>query len=58
MDKWSGDHCMAAEEVPGILIANRKLRVSDPRLGDFAATILSLFGIDGSKAPASSRSIF
>jgi hypothetical protein len=49
---------MAAEEVPGILIANRKLRVSDPRLGDFAATILSLFGIDGSKAPASSRSIF
>jgi len=58
MDKWSGDHCIAPEEVPGILVSNRKLRVKDPRLSDFAATILALFDVDVSEAPASSRPIF
>jgi len=58
MDKWSGDHCIAPEEVPGVLVSNRKLRVKDPRLSDFAATILALFDVDVSEAPASSRPIF
>ncbi|MDI6809298.1 MAG: alkaline phosphatase family protein [Candidatus Eisenbacteria bacterium] len=58
MDKWSGDHCMAPEEVPGILLSNRKIRLKDPRLSDFAATILALFDIKVSEAPATSRPIF
>jgi predicted AlkP superfamily phosphohydrolase/phosphomutase len=58
MDKWSGDHCMAPEEVPGIVVSNKTLRLKDPRLSDFAATILALFGIDVSEAPPTSRPMF
>jgi predicted AlkP superfamily phosphohydrolase/phosphomutase len=43
--KWSGDHCMAADEVPGILVCNRPIRKSDPSLLDMAPTFLNLFGI-------------
>jgi predicted AlkP superfamily phosphohydrolase/phosphomutase len=57
LSKWSGDHCMAPDEIPGILVANRPLRVADPRLSDFPATILSLFGIDSGDLPSSSREI-
>jgi hypothetical protein len=46
---------MAQDEIPGIMVTNRKLRVKDPRLSDFAATILELFDIDVDEAPASSR---
>lgn len=46
--KWSGDHCMAADEVPGILLSNRKIKKIDPSLLDMAPTFLSLFGL---KAP-------
>ncbi len=45
MLKWSGDHCIAASEVPGILMANRPLLRTDPSLVDMAPTILKLFGI-------------
>jgi predicted AlkP superfamily phosphohydrolase/phosphomutase len=55
MGKWSGDHCMAAELIPGTVVTNQKLLVGDPRLTDFFATILSLFGIDERDAPAGSR---
>jgi predicted AlkP superfamily phosphohydrolase/phosphomutase len=44
--KWSGDHCMAADEVPGVIVANRKIEKSDPSLLDMAPTILRLFGLD------------
>jgi predicted AlkP superfamily phosphohydrolase/phosphomutase len=44
-DAWIGDHCMAAEEVPGVLLANRKIRVAAPRLVDITATILGAFGV-------------
>jgi predicted AlkP superfamily phosphohydrolase/phosphomutase len=44
--KWSGDHCIAADEVPGVLLANRPLRRPDPALVDMAPTILQLFGIE------------
>ena len=57
MSKWSGDHCMAPEEIPGIVVANRKLQVADPDLMDFAATVLALFDIRDA-APASSRPLF
>ncbi len=42
--KWSGDHCMAADQVPGVLLCNRKLAVTDPSLLDLAPTFLHLFG--------------
>ncbi len=45
-ERWSGDHCMAAEVVPGVLVSNKKLKVSDPRLRDLTPTILAEFGID------------
>lgn len=44
--KWSGDHCMAADEVPGILAANRPIAVADPELLDMAPTILRRFGLE------------
>jgi predicted AlkP superfamily phosphohydrolase/phosphomutase len=43
--KWSGDHCMAAEEVPGILLSNRKITAPAPSLQDMAPTFLHLFGL-------------
>lgn len=45
MLKWSGDHCMAADEVPGILVVNRPVRRREPALVDMAPTILRLFGL-------------
>jgi predicted AlkP superfamily phosphohydrolase/phosphomutase len=44
--KWSGDHCQAADEVPGILLTNRPVALPDPTLADFAPTILKLFGVE------------
>jgi predicted AlkP superfamily phosphohydrolase/phosphomutase len=44
-DRWSGDHCVAHEIVPGILLMNREAAVTDPDLTDLAPTILSEFGI-------------
>jgi predicted AlkP superfamily phosphohydrolase/phosphomutase len=46
--KWSGDHCIAAEEVPGVLLSNRPVREGHFSLMDLAPTILHEFGI---KAP-------
>jgi predicted AlkP superfamily phosphohydrolase/phosphomutase len=43
--KWSGDHCMAADEVPGVLLSNRKIIKEDPSLLDMAPTFLSLFNL-------------
>jgi predicted AlkP superfamily phosphohydrolase/phosphomutase len=49
LDAWSGDHCMAAELVPGILLSNKKLQAENPKLFDLAPTILAAFGIDKSR---------
>jgi predicted AlkP superfamily phosphohydrolase/phosphomutase len=43
--KWSGDHCMAADEVPGVVLCNRKINVADPSLLDMAPTFLELFDL-------------
>jgi len=43
--KWSGDHCMASDEVPGIFLSNRKIVLQNPDLTDLAATILDYYGI-------------
>lgn len=56
-EKWSGDHLMAAELVPGILLANRAIQSEHPSLFDIAPTVLQEFGIVKSKEMAGS-SIF
>ncbi len=43
--KWSGDHCMAAEEVPGVLLTNRAITRVDTSLRDIAPTVLAEFAI-------------
>jgi predicted AlkP superfamily phosphohydrolase/phosphomutase len=44
-EKWSGDHLMAPEVVPGILLVNRKIKAAAPALSDLAPTILAEFGV-------------
>ncbi|MCB1151161.1 alkaline phosphatase family protein [bacterium] len=46
MMKWSGDHCMAADEVPGIIISSRPVLKADPELLDLAPTFLELYGLE------------
>ena len=43
--KWSGDHCMAADQVPGVLLSNRRVSATAAGLQDIAPTVLSEFGI-------------
>ena len=43
---WSGDHLIAADQVPGLLAANRPVVVDNPSVIDIAPTILSVFGIE------------
>jgi predicted AlkP superfamily phosphohydrolase/phosphomutase len=45
-ERWSGDHCMAAEVVPGILVTNKKVKLSSPSLRDMAPTMLAEFGVE------------
>ena len=42
---WIGDHSIAAKEVPGVLLSNRKIRAAEPQLFDMTATILNEFGV-------------
>ena len=44
-DRWSGDHCIAAHLVPGILLSNKPITVDSPDLRDLAPTILNVFGL-------------
>jgi len=44
-DVWIGDHCINAEDVPGVLLSNRPLRAEGPSLKDLPVTILRLFGV-------------
>ncbi len=46
MMKWSGDHCMAFDEVPGIIISTLPVHKSDPELLDMAPSFLDLYGLD------------
>jgi predicted AlkP superfamily phosphohydrolase/phosphomutase len=48
--KWSGDHCMAAEVVPGVIVTNKKIRIEDPALYDIAPTVLREFGLEKEKS--------
>ncbi len=56
-EAWIGDHCIAAEHVPGVLITNRATTVADPRLEDLPVSILAYFGVSR-PAAMKGRSIF
>jgi len=43
---WSADHCIAAEEVPGVIFSNRAITRQSPSLIDLAPTILKAFRVD------------
>jgi len=45
LSPWSGDHCMAAAEVPGILVSSRPIELANPGLADIPVTILSHYGL-------------
>jgi predicted AlkP superfamily phosphohydrolase/phosphomutase len=44
-DAWIGDHCVDPRAVPGVLLANRTIRLNDPGLADLTVTILREFGV-------------
>ena len=43
--RWSGDHIINPESVPGILFMNRKAQNPQPSIVDLAPTILSYLGV-------------
>ncbi|HVP57205.1 MAG TPA: alkaline phosphatase family protein, partial [bacterium] len=43
--KWSGDHCMAKDVIPGSLFTSKPIVRSTPALYDLAPSILAEFGI-------------
>jgi predicted AlkP superfamily phosphohydrolase/phosphomutase len=52
-EKWSGDHCMDARLVPGILVTSFALPDgARPTLADLAPTVLDYFAVDADPAIA------
>lgn len=47
--RWSGDHCIDPQLVPGVFFSNWKLQEETPTLMDIAPTVLDMFGIDKQK---------
>ena len=45
LDAWIGDHCIAPQFVPGVLLSNKKLRAETPKLTDVPATVLDEFSV-------------
>ena len=46
LSPWSGDHCMAAHTVPGVLLSSMPLRPGgEPHLRDLPVSILQYYGI-------------
>jgi predicted AlkP superfamily phosphohydrolase/phosphomutase len=43
--KWSGDHLVDPEVVPGVLFVNKKVDLKSPSILDIAPTLLAAFGI-------------
>jgi predicted AlkP superfamily phosphohydrolase/phosphomutase len=46
LSRWTGDHCMDHQWVPGVLISNRKLGVENPALLDVPVAIIRAFGVE------------
>jgi predicted AlkP superfamily phosphohydrolase/phosphomutase len=51
-DAWIADHCINAEDVPGVLFTSRKISAGRRAIQDVTVSILELFGV----APASGMS--
>ncbi|NJB68683.1 putative AlkP superfamily phosphohydrolase/phosphomutase [Desulfobaculum xiamenense] len=45
MNHWSGDHCQAPGNVPGILLCSVPLDMGDPGLENIGPTVLELLGL-------------
>ena len=45
-DRWGGDHCMAMEEVPGVLFMNTEFSAENPSLFDLAPAVLDLYSLE------------
>ena len=45
-NKWSGDHCVAHDLVPGVVLSNRPIRKANPGLIDVAPTVLHMMGLE------------
>jgi len=43
--EWSADHCIAADQVPGVIFSNRPILHGAPSLIDLAPTILEEFAV-------------
>jgi bisphosphoglycerate-independent phosphoglycerate mutase (AlkP superfamily) len=43
--KWSGDHTIDPELVPGVLLMNRPFRADGAHLVDLAPTLLAALGV-------------
>jgi len=56
-ERWSGDHAMAADLVPGVVFSNRPITAQTPTLADLTVTILSEFGVPPTSA-MKGKSIF
>ena len=48
-EKWSGDHCMAPDVIPGILFSNHKIKMESPALYNLTPTLLKIFDIQKPK---------
>ena len=58
LSPWSGDHCMAAHTVPGVLVSSLPLRPGvEPHLRDLPVSILAHYGI-GRPKEMTGRSIW
>ena len=44
-DKWSGDHCIDREAVPGVLLATKAIGAQRPAIQDVTASVLAEFGV-------------
>jgi len=44
--RWSGDHCIDPELVPGVFFCNRTINGKAPDIKDIAPTVLKLFGVE------------
>ena len=46
LKKWSGNHLVDPSLVPGVLFANRPIKLTEPTLYDLAPTVLAFLGFD------------
>lgn len=43
-DRWSGDHCMDPDAVPGVIISSLRTKIPDPALRDIGRTVCGFLG--------------